>query len=129
MSCNEWSCPLQYRFEATVLYSNLVQMTCSCCKQTHGDGNCLKWGSCDCSHYITGFQHPVGACGMETNEHYGIGQLTTIFVQKYSRNCSFPTTLKDNIAYVGAIFLVLAGLSFIALGIDIWKFNKTNQCK
>jgi len=122
MSCNEWSCPLQYDILATSLHCEFFQRACTCCFQNNIDGECFKWGTCDCSYYVTNFEHSIGTCTLQTPRSYPNGEIVRMFVNKYSHECIFPTITFDHIAYVGVIFIILAILFAISAIISLVMF-------
>jgi hypothetical protein len=112
MGCNDFSCPIYHVIPATVLYSDFTQKTCSCCLEESDDG-CLKWGSCDCSFFNTGFMHEIGTCGLQTHQKYEVGETTQILVQRYSHDCKLETNLDSNIVWVGIVFCCIASIVLV----------------
>ncbi len=117
--CNDWSCPLYYDLQASVLCSENHPQTCNCCFRSNADGNCFEWGACDCGYYLTGFLHLGGTCGLQTPRSYQVGEVVRLLVNKHSHDCSFPSATDDNIVWVGLAFCLLSGLSLVALVIDL----------
>lgn len=122
MSCNEWICPMQYDLQATAIYSTLTPNACIKCVASDADGGCVQYQNFAC--IITGFLHPLGACGVRTPRYYTLNETQRIFVHKYSHDCSLPTITDDHIAYVGIIFLVLSLLSILGCIINMCQNNK-----
>ncbi len=109
MGCNDFSCPLYHINQASVLCSNFVRETCSCCLGANDDG-CVEWGQCDCSGFHTGFMHEIGTCELKTKQHYETNEKVAIFVQRFTHDCKLETGLDNNIVYVGLVFLVIASI-------------------
>jgi hypothetical protein len=123
-SCNSWCCPLSTFQTATVSLSNYQKENCSsCCRSENGDGNCIVFGECDCSYFITQFEHSGKQCALRTNKFYTPGSKANIIVDA-SGDCSEESRTLSNISYVGIVFLILAFLFGIGACVELWGMSK-----
>ncbi len=114
--CNDFSCPLRYRFDAHVIACDPHQEICSKCMEYDEDGACARTRDYECTKYITSLTYPNGTCGIKTDNSFALNQTLIIRVDKFgSPDCSFPTQLSENAVWVGIVFNIIAVIFVILM--------------
>ncbi len=109
--CNSFSCPLKSRLTAQVVKSESYVEIQTICIRTNSDDGCMEYRSSPITMYLLDFKHMNGRCQLKADHSYNMNETILLFVENIGYpNCSLPTTLIDNIIWVGMFFNIIAGI-------------------